>query len=248
MLIPLFDYEKDRIIMQTPFIFKGKEYLHYPDGVKFFSLYRTTRRINTFAELEYIAEKFIWLNEDFNIDKMKIHFNLLSERQNGHIIRTYGQNRVENMVEKVFDRKKEPYCPKLRKIIFNPMKIIEKKEKMRIVGMLVGRKSRPTNDQINDAIEDLWLDKTKITVSSVAKRLNKSRHLVKWFFDKQQLSTLEKINTQIKSENDLAKAIEAIDVLTEGGNKLKMRELKKFTSIRNYSVLKKAIFNYQKGV
>ncbi len=234
--------------MQTPFIFKGKEYLHYPDGVKFFSLYRTTRRINTFAELEYIAEKFIWLNEDFNIDKMKIHFNLLSERQNGHIIRTYGQNRVENMVEKVFDRKKEPYCPKLRKIIFNPMKIIEKKEKMRIVGMLVGRKSRPTNDQINDAIEDLWLDKTKITVSSVAKRLNKSRHLVKWFFDKQQLSTLEKINTQIKSENDLAKAIEAIDVLTEGGNKLKMRELKKFTSIRNYSVLKKAIFNYQKGV
>jgi hypothetical protein len=248
MLIPLFDYEKDRIIMQTPFIFKGKEYLHYPDGVKFFSLYRTTRRINTFAELEYIAEKFIWLNEDFNIDKMKIHFNLLSERQNGHIIRTYGQNRVENMVQKVFDRKKEPYCPKLRKIIFNPMKIIEKKEKMRIVGMLVGRKSRPTNDQINDAIEDLWLDKTKITVSSVAKRLNKSRHLVKWFFDKQQLSTLEKINTQIKSENDLAKAIEAIDVLTEGGNKLKMRELKKFTSIRNYSVLKKAIFNYQKGV
>ena len=234
--------------MQTPFIFKGKEYLHYPDGVKFFSLYRTTRRINTFAELEYIAEKFIWLNEDFNIDKMKIHFNLLSERQNGHIIRTYGQNRVENMVQKVFDRKKEPYCPKLRKIIFNPMKIIEKKEKMRIVGMLVGRKSRPTNDQINDAIEDLWLDKTKITVSSVAKRLNKSRHLVKWFFDKQQLSTLEKINTQIKSENDLAKAIEAIDVLTEGGNKLKMRELKKFTSIRNYSVLKKAIFNYQKGV
>lgn len=234
--------------MQTPFVFKGSEYLHYPDGVKFFSLYRTTRRINTFAELEYIAEKFIWLNEGFNIDKMKTHFNLLSERQNGHIIRTYGQNRVENMVEKVFERKKEPYCPKLRKIIFNPMKIIEKKEKMRIVGMLVGRKSRPTNEQINDVIEDLWLDKTKITVTSVAKRLNKSRHLVKWFFDKKQLSTLEKINIQIKSESDLAKAIEAIDVLTEGGNKLKMRELKKITSIRNYSVLKKAIFNYQKGI
>ena len=128
------------------------------------------------------------------------------------------------------------------------MKIIDKKEKMRIVGMLVGRKNRPTNEQISEAIEDLWFDKIKITISSVAKHLNKSRHLVKWYFDKEQLKILEKINKDIKIENDLAKAIEAIDVLTEGGNKLKMRELKKITSIRNYSVLKKAIFNYQKGI
>ncbi len=234
--------------MQTPFVFEGREYLHYPNGVKFYSLYRTTRRINTFAELEYIAEKFIWLNEDFDLDKMKIHFNLLSDRQNGHIIRTYGQTRVENMVEKVHDNKKEPYCPKLRKIIFNPFKIIDKKEKMRIVGTLVGRKNRPSSEQISEAIEDLWFDKVKITTTSVAKHLNKSRHLVKWYFDKQQLKILEKINKDIKTENDLAKAIEAIDVLTEGGNTLKMRELKKITSIRNYSVLKKAIFNYQKGI
>ena len=234
--------------MQTPFIFKGKEYLHYPNGVKFFSLYRTTRRINTFAELEYIAEKFIWLNSDFDVEKMKIHFNFLSERQNGHIIRTYGQTRVENMIEKVHNYKKEPYCPKLRKIIFNPFKIIDKKEKMRIVGTLVGRKKRPTSDQINNAIEELWLDKIKITISSVAKHLNKSRHLVKWYFDKKQLSDLDKINKDIKKESDLAKAIEAIDVLTEDGNSLKMRELKKITSIRDYSILKKAIFNYQSGV
>ena len=152
------------------------------------------------------------------------------------------------MVEKVYDNKKEPYCPKLRKIIFNPFKIIDKKEKMRIVGTLVGRKNRPTNEQISDAIEDLWFDKIKITITSVAKHLNKSRHLVKWYFDKEQLKILEKINKDIKIENDLAKAIEAIDVLNEGGNKLKMRELKKITSIRNYSVLKKAIFNYQKGI
>ena len=46
----------------------------------------------------------------------------------------------------------------------------------------------------------------------------------------------------------MAKAIEAIDVLTEGGDKLKMRSLKKITSIRNYSLLKKAVIRYQKKI
>lgn len=55
------------------------------------------------------------------------------------------------------------------------------------------------------------------------------------------------MNKEIKEEQEISKAIEAIDILTEGGNKLKMRELKKITSIRDYSILKKAIENYQSG-
>ena len=46
----------------------------------------------------------------------------------------------------------------------------------------------------------------------------------------------------------IARAIEAIDILTEGGSKLKMRKLKEITSIRDYSLLKQAIINYQKIV
>ena len=90
--------------------------------------------------------------------------------------------------------------------------------------------------------------KQKITIKSVSEHLDVSRHLIRWFFDEHQLSFIKSMNEEIRKENELSKAITAIDILTEGGNPLKMRELKKITSIRDYSVLKKAISNYQLGV
>lgn len=248
MLIPLFNYNAYRIIMESSFVFKGKDYLHFPNGCNFYTLYRTTRKINTFSELEYIAEKFIHLNPEFDIDKMKLLFVGLSDRGSGHIIRTYSQDRVENMIERVFSKRKLPYCARKRKIVFNPSKMMDRKTKMKIVGAVIGRRNRPSTDDIDSVIEELWLDKNKITISKVANKLNKTRHLVRWYFDQDKLDQFKSLNLEIKQENDMAKAIEAIDVLTEGGDKLKMRSLKKITSIRNYSLLKKAVIRYQKKI
>jgi len=248
MLIPLFNYNAYRIIMESSFVFKGKDYLHFPNGCNFYTLYRTTRKINTFSELEYIAEKFIHLNPEFDIDKMKLLFVGLSDRGSVHIIRTYSQDRVENMIDRVFSKRKLPYCARKRKIIFNPSKMMDRKTKMKIVGAVIGRRNRPSTDDIDSVIEELWLDKDKITISKVANKLNKTRHLVRWYFDQDKLDQFKSLNLEIKQENDMAKAIEAIDVLTEGGDKLKMRSLKKITSIRNYSLLKKAVIRYQKKI
>ena len=234
--------------MESPFIFKGKDYLYFPNGCKFYSLYRTTRKINSFSELEYIAEKFIHLNPDFNVNIAKRLFCKLSERDSGHIIRTYGQDRVENMIDRVFSKRKLPYCARKRKIIFNPSKMMDRKTKMKIVGAVIGRRNRPSTDEIDSVIEELWLDKDKITISKVAEKLNKTRHLVRWYFDQDKLDQFKSLNSEIKEENEMSKAVEAIDVLTEGGNKLKMRSLKKITSIRNYSLLKKAVIRYQKRI
>jgi len=248
MLIPLFNYNAYRIIMESSFVFKGKDYLHFPNGCNFYTLYLTTRKINTFSELEYIAEKFIHLNPEFDIDKMKLLFVGLSDRGSGHIIRTYSQDRVENMIDRVFSKRKLPYCARKRKIIFNPSKMIDRKTKMKIVGAVIGRRNRPSTDDIDSVIEELWLDKDKITISKVANKLNKTRHLVRWYLDQDKLDQFKSLNLEIKQENDMAKAIEAIDILTEGGDKLKMRSLKKITSIRNYSLLKKAVIRYQKKI
>lgn len=248
MLIPLFNYEAYRIIMESYFVFKGKDYLYFPDGCNFYTLYRTTRKINTFSELEYVAEKFIHLNPKFDLDKMKQLFLGLSDRGSGHIIRTYSQSRVEDMIERVFSKRKLPYCARKRKIIFNPSKMMDRKTKMKIVGAVIGRRNRPSTDEIDSVIEELWLDKDKITISKVAEKLNKTRHLVRWYFDQDKLDQFKSLNFEIKEENEMAKAIEAIDVLTEGGDKLKMRSLKKITSIRNYSLLKKAVIRYQEKI
>lgn len=245
MLTPLFDYESHRIIMETPFIFKGDDYLYFPEGVDFYSLYRTKRKINSFSELEYIAEKFIHLNPEFKLSLMTSLFKILSDRDSGHIIRTYTSLRVEAMVTRVYNKKKVPYCKRKRKIIFNPSKMIDRKTKMKIVGSIIGTKKRPTSSEIDQVIEEMWLEKEKITLIKVAKKLHTSRYLVSWYFNEETKSSIKKANLDIKNENLISRAIEAIDFLTDKGDALKMRELKKITSIRNYSLLKKAVFMYQ---
>lgn len=245
MLVPLFEYDKHRIIMETPFMFKGDDYLYFPQGVEFHSLYRTTRKINSFSELEYIAEKFLYLNPDFDPDLMKKLFIALSDRDTGHIVRTYGSGRVEIMIDRVLDKKTKPYCPRLRKIIFNPSKMIDRKQKMKIVASIIHTKEKPNEPEINSVIEELWLNNEKITISKVADKLNTTRHLIRWYFTDQVMQSVYSANKEIRENNIIAKCIEAIDILTEGGNKLKMRELKKLTSVRDYFLLKKSIVCYQ---
>ena len=234
--------------MESHFRFDGKDYLFFPKGVNYYRLYRTTRKINSFKELQYIAEKFIYLNPNFDIPLMTKLFLDLSDRSNGHIIRTYGQVRVENMVLTVTQQNKTPYCARKRKVIFNPSKRIDRKEKMKIVGNLISSKQRPAKQYLDNIVQELWQDNIKITISKVAEVARTTRYMVKWYFDDSVLEKIQDLNVIIKETNLISKAIEAIDELTEGGNKIKMRQLKKLTSIRDYSILKKAVKKYEDAI
>ena len=234
--------------MESSFRFHGKKFLFYPKGVKYYTLYRTTRKINSFNELKYIAEKFIYLNPGFNPDTMLRLFLELSDRSSGHIIRTYGEKRVEMMVYDVLDQKKVPYCARLRKIIFNPSKKIDRKTKMKIVGELINTKEKPKKQHLDGIVQELWSENIKITVSKVAEKANTSRYLVNWYFNDKKKKEISDLNEMIRETYLISKAIEAIDFLTEGGNDVKMRHLKKITSIRDYSILKKAVKKYEDAI
>ena len=123
--------------------------------------------------------------------------------------------------------------------------MIDRKEKMRIVASIIHTKKKPTESEIDAIVEELWLNKEKITMSKVADKLNTSRYLTSWYFQGDRKKAIENANKEIKETNLISRAIEAIDVLTDKGNKLKMRELKKITSIRNYQLLKNAVMQYQ---
>tara|TARA_R100000951_G_scaffold82025_1_gene69711 strand:+ start:1027 stop:1776 length:750 start_codon:yes stop_codon:yes gene_type:complete len=245
MLIPLFDYEKHRIIMESSFIFKGEDYLYFPNGIEFYTLYRTTRKINSFSELEYIAEKFLYLNPDFDINLMKSLFAFISERDSGHIVRTYGSQRVNNMIDRVRIKNKKPYCARMRKIIFNPSKMIDKKIKMQIVGSVIGSKEKPNKEKIDEVIEVLWLDKEKVTLKKVAEKLQTTRHLVKWYFNDETKSAIKKINHEIRDYHLMARAMTTLSHMKDSGIDFKMRKLKQLSSIRKYSLLKEAVSIFQ---
>lgn len=244
MRIALFDYEQHRIIMESNFTFKGESYLFFPKGVKYYHLYRSSRKINSFAELSYVAEKFIYLNPDFDVDKMKRLFFALSDRESGHIVRTYGQSRVDEMVDRVVGERMTPFCPRLRKVLFNPSLYLSKEEKNSVVAKLIHTKQKPLQEEIEEVIQEMWLNKSKITIKGVANELNTSFYLVRWYFTDENIKHIKKVNAEIKREAMMSRAIETIDAITDGGNKLKMRQLKKLTSIRDYALLKEAVSRY----
>lgn len=244
MRIPLFDYERHRIIMESNFTFSGKDYLFFPEGVKYYHLYRSSRKLNSFSELAYVAEKFIYLNPDFDVDKMKSLFFAISDRESGHIVRTYTQSRVDEMVDRVVGERMTPFCPRLRKVIFNPSKYLSKEDKNSIVAKLIHTKEKPSEDDVDEVIQELWLNKEKITIRRVAKELDTSFYLVRWYFTDDKMEYIRTVNQEMKREAMIAKAIEIIDELTDNGNKLKMRKLKQLSSIRDYKLLKEAVSRY----
>ena len=72
--------------------------------------------------------------------------------------------------------------------------------------------------------------------------------MVGWYFDENKKNEVKNLNEMIRETYLISKAIEAIDILTEGGNKIKMRELKKITSIRDYALLKNAVKKYEDAI
>jgi predicted HTH transcriptional regulator len=66
----------------------------------------------------------------------------------------------------------EPPKNKLRKVIFKPFTRISKEEKLRIVGELIGRSKRITEDDIYQCMLEINNNNNKITIAKLAKLLN----------------------------------------------------------------------------
>jgi hypothetical protein len=233
--------------METSVPFGGKRYVYFPEGIPYYSLYRTKRKINSFYELEHIAEKFRYLNPDFDEGLMVDLFVKLSDRESGHIIRTYDQDRVTRMVYSVLKKKKTPYMRNKRKIVFNPVKYISKEDKREIVGKLIGRKPLIAEEDLKFIVSDLYENRERITLTKIAELTDTSRYIVKKSISAKMWRDIVNLNEKIKEEKNISKIIEAIEILTSKGNRLKMRKLKEITSIRDYEVLKKAVTLYQNG-
>lgn len=239
MYIPLFEYEEDRIIMESSFRFQGKKYLFYPEGVEFYSLYRTTRKINSIQEVEYVAEKFRWLNPNIEYFVFIRHIKEMTDRSNGHVIRTYSEKRIEALCEDVWDKTlKKPYCRKKRKVIFNPSKMIPVQEKRKIVQQLI-------HPKINFKSVDIWRAcgqiQGKITMKKIGDILGCSAPTVRRSFDDAMLLNVKLRNRDIKIESELLKCKHAVAEIKDAGLPVTMRELKSRVSVRDYDVLKKAV-------
>lgn len=239
MYIPLFEYEKDRLIMESSFKFEGKKYLFFPEGIEFYTLFRTTRKINSVQEIEYVAEKLRWLNPKIEYSAFVRHMRSMTDRSNGHVIRTYSVRRIEAICEEVWQKPlTKPYCRRKRKVIFNPVKMIPTKEKRKIVQQLI----HPT---ISFEPSEIWRAcnniQGKLTMKKIGDYLGCSAPTVRKSFDDKMLLNLKLRNRDIKKEEEFMRCKLAVADMRDEGLPVTMRELKRRVSVRDYDVLKKAV-------
>lgn len=225
--------------------FRGMDFVWYSSPVNHYDIRECYARIATFDQLEYYAEVFFYLNPDINKSLLLGIFQWLANRENGKTVRTYGKQRVSEMINKVFYERSTPWCRRMRRVIFNPNSIISPEEKMSVTAQIVGRGIAYTESDLKQTIDYMYKNRRIATQESIANQMSCSIKTVQRLTTESLRRTSKLNNEKIKRENKIEKVIEWIDLLTSDGNSLKMRSLKNMTKIRDYSILKEAIHRYE---
>jgi len=244
--LKLFDLDENGdYSLEVELDFQDYDFLFFDEPFCYYSLKGITSKINSFQQLTYYAEVFLFLNPDVEPDMFSGIFRILADREWGKTIRTYGKARVNQMCEEVYLEKKQPYCNNWRKIIFNPSKIISSEEKMAISGFLFSKHISVTKFDIQKAVHQLKLANIVITDDKIAEAIECSSKTISRAMDTQTRTDIKVSNAFIKRKYKIDKIIEYIDILSEGGNNVKIRELKKFIAVKDYSLYKDAFSIYK---
>ena len=149
-------------------------YMFYIDGTyECYELFRSSAKITTYKSLKWHLLVLWYLNPQLDQDKFMTLAEIITNKSNGFISFNIKQTTIEKIVYEVsmLDLD-EPPKNKLRKVIFKPNTRISKEEKLRIVGELIGRSKRITQDDIYDCMLEINNNKEKITIIKLAKLLN----------------------------------------------------------------------------
>lgn len=241
----VFEFEHDDFVLQTGHDFDGCDFVWYNSPIDHFDLSNITHRIISFEQLRYYAEVFFFLNSDINLNLFKGIFCYIGTRDSGKCIRTYSKARIEQMIDEVYLYKKDPYCRRMRRVIFNPKVIISTEEKLAVTAQVVKKGMTYSEFDVMQAIAKLSMAQIVITSDSIADELICSRSTVNRLLNPMIKTKIKQENEKIRREKQITKAIEWIDVLSDEGNSVKMQELKSLSNVRDYSVIREAISRYE---
>jgi len=239
--VTLFEFEDDKYILETTHDFQEMDFVFYDEPVEHYSLTNISKKIGSFDELTYLAEVFLYLNSDVDFKIYLGYFCWLGTRDSGMCIRTYGKARIEHFLRQIFFTRKKPYCRRHRRVVFNPEKIISTEEKLSVTAQVIRRGCKFTDIDVLLAIETIRDQLVVATSKSIAKYLNCSTSTVSRLINKDIRDKMKQYNDLTREEQKIRILLENIELLTSNGEGLKVRALKELTSIRDYSLIKKAM-------
>jgi|TARA_R110000851_G_scaffold81638_1_gene179231 hypothetical protein len=153
---------------------------YYKKGTNgYYTMFNNKAKINTIRSLKWHLLTLWYLNPDMNKDKFILLAEYICYKQNGFITFSAGTKLINKLIEDVYKKDLDsPPKNKLRKIVFKDFCGLNKKEKLKIVGGLIGKKTMIDKEVIYQCMIDLNDDGKKITISKIANILNCSSRTI----------------------------------------------------------------------
>ena len=151
-----------------------KHYMFYKEGTyQYYNLFRSKAKITTYRSFKWHMLVLWYLNPNWEKKDALDIAMYLSYKPNGFTTFTINKWNVERLVEDVYNMElDEPPRNKLRKIVFKQFTGLDKIDKLRIVGKLIGRLKGVDSTDIYEAMLQTNYKGSKITISGLAKLLN----------------------------------------------------------------------------
>ena len=153
---------------------------YYADGTYgYYSLFNTKAKINTYRSLKWHLLVLWYLNPDMNKTQFTELANVLTYKDNGFTTFNLSTNMLKEIINDVYlqDLEKPPKN-KLRKIVFKDGCGLDVKQKLSIVGKIIGRKNMIDEEAIYQCMLDLHDMGKKITIGRIAGLLDCSSRTI----------------------------------------------------------------------
>jgi len=151
-------------------------YDYYAEGTfQCYNLFRSKAKITTYKSLKWHLLVLNYLNYDRFDSTNNIHitdvFNFIANKENGFVTFFIKSKVLSSMIKEVLAIGDTPPRNRIRKVIFKHNSGLTLSQKLSIVGTLIGKGKKVSEDDIYQCMLDLNHEKQKITISKLAKLL-----------------------------------------------------------------------------
>ena len=153
---------------------------YYAEGTYgYYSLFNSPGKITTIKSLKWHLLTLWWLNPEMEDDKFNELAKVIAYKKNGFITFKVSNSLLNNVIRHIYMQDLDrPPNNKLRKIVFKDFCGLDTKEKLSIVGKLVGRSIIIEEELIYQTMLDIADKKEKITITKLAKILKCSSRTI----------------------------------------------------------------------
>ena len=155
------------------------QYMYYEDGTyECYTLFNTRAKITTYKSLKWHFLVLYYHNMDniLNSDFVTLA-RFIADKENGFVTFFIKNKLLESMIGDVLQQGGDPPVNKIRKVIFKDFSGLDLKEKLTIVGQLIGR-SKLDKETIYQCMVDIHSNGKKITIRWMAELLGVSQRTI----------------------------------------------------------------------